>query len=167
MAFSKFSTRSQSTSGVPPIDLEAQVHMPSSPAPAYTASNSRPPLPVFASATSDLDPEDDCTDAIDDFFGVTYSREERRARRLTQGQATHASRHDAPIQVQEAVPADDKAAPSPCSAWEKDIESASIAGTLPEYSEASKPDFEPFSIPQGLYRWGFCMSSSVHCILRR
>lgn len=153
-----FARTRETTANAVPIAL------PASPAPAYTTSSARPPRPP--ATDYDAEDEDDCTDAVDDFFGVTYTREERRARRLRlrlAQEATHASRHDAPVYVSEPVSpvpvVDEKAALPAYATWEKDLESASIAGTLPEYCEAETGP-EPFSIPQGLYKWGFCTSSS-------
>lgn len=159
-----FARTRETTANAVPIAL------PASPAPAYTTSSARPPLPP--ATDYDAEDDDDCTDAVDDFFGVTYTREERQARRLRLAQATHASRHDAPVYVSEPVSpvpvVDEKAALPAYATWEKDLENASIAGTLPEYCEAETGP-EPFSIPQGLYKWGFCTSSSeyflFHCVL--
>lgn len=152
-----FARTRETTANAVPIAL------PASPAPAYTTSSARPPRPP--ATDYDAEDEDDCTDAVDDFFGVTYTSEERRARRLRLAQeATHASR-DAPVYVSEPVSPvpvlDEKAALPAYATWEKDLESASVAGTLPEYCEAETGP-EPFSIPQGLYKWGFCTSSSEY-----
>lgn len=161
--FARAPKPTRTANAVPISDDDGTLALPAAPAPAYTTSSARAPLPA------DRDDEDDCTDAVDDFFGVTYTREERRARRLRLAQeATHASRHDAPVYISEPVSAmsavvDEKAALPAYATWEKDLENASIAGTLPEYCEAETGP-EPFSIPQGLHKWGFCTSLSPHLL---
>lgn len=145
-------------------DIEAQ--LPVVPAPAHILTSARLP----SASDSGLDPEDDCTDAIDDFFGVTYTREERRARRLAQTQASvppaHASRHDAPIYIPEFPSEDEKDPPSYAESDKDSDECATIVAELPTYSEAvqvSSFDSEseqPWCIPQGLFRYGFCTSFS-------
>ena len=93
--------RSQSTVQV--SDVEAQrefsVVLPSMPTLAHTTSTVSPVSPAKD--------EEEPTNAIDDFFGVTYSNEERRAHRLAASPSTsslsatptRASRHDDAIAI--------------------------------------------------------------------
>ncbi len=138
-----------------------------------------PTLPARAHVTSN----EECTDAIDDFFGVTRSKEEKRT-------PTRASRHDDPIPVptltrvhstsslvkddEECTDAIDDffGVSHPRRSTEKeevasqlpppyahDLESASVF--LPSYSEAngSAPSSEPYTIPEAFFKWGFRTST--------
>ena len=156
--WSSSSPNAQVASNTIITDIEAQ--LPAAPTPAHTTTSSRPP-------SASYDPEDDCTDAIDDFFGVTYTREERRARRLAQQAqaATHASRHDAPVYVPETQTTDEKEPPSYDS--DKESDCATVVAVLPSYADSvptptsvfdSDESDEPWTIPQGFFRYGFCMS---------
>lgn len=171
--WSKSSTSTTTTS----VDIEAQreqalqvASLPTLPSRAYVATTS--------SVVSD---GEDCTDAIDDFFGVTRSKEER----LT---PTRASRHDDPIltrvqstssfeKEEECTNAIDDffGVVPPRHSTEKvevasqlpppyahDLESASVS--LPSYSEASgsAASFEPYTIPEAFFKWGFSESIYSH-----
>ena len=154
--WSPSSSNAQVASDTIITDIEAQ--LPAAPTPAHTTTSSRPP-------SASYDPEDDCTDAIDDFFGVTYTREERRARRLAQQAqaATHASRHDAPVYVPETQTTDEKEPPAYDS--DKESDCATVVAVLPSYADSvptptsvfdSDESDEPWTVPQGFFRYGFC-----------
>jgi len=152
------------------VDVEAQheqalqvASLPTLPARAHTATSS--------ATVSD----EDCTDAVDDFFGVTHSKEGRAP--------TRASRHDDPIPVptltrvssstvkdaEECTDAVDDffgvthprrsiekdEADSYLPPYARDLESGSVA--LPSYSEVSGSvsSFEPYTIPEAFFKWGF------------
>ncbi|KLO05680.1 hypothetical protein SCHPADRAFT_946716 [Schizopora paradoxa] len=172
MSFFRFSFWSKSsTTTTSEVDIEAQreqalqvASLPTLPARAHVATTS--------AIVSD---GEDCTDAIDDFFGVTRSKEER----LT---PTRASRHDDPIltrvESSSSLEKDDEECTNaiddffgvvpPRRSTEKvevasqlpppyarDLETASVS--LPSYSEASgsAASFEPYTIPEAFFKWGF------------
>jgi len=169
------SNASTSTTITSEVDIEAQheqdiqvASLPTLPALAHVATS-------LATVSND----EECTGAIDDFFGVTRSKEEKRA-------PTRASRHDDPIPVpvltrvhsSSSLVKDDEECTDaiddffgvtrPRSSTEKeevasqlpppyahDLESASVS--LPSYSEAngSAPLSEPYTIPEAFFKWGF------------
>ena len=145
-----FSWSSTKTSASNDIDLEAQTTT------ANININLPAPQPTHASLSSSVhtasgaEGDNDHTDIIDDFFGVTYSREERRARRAAATTGTVVSRHDVPsasISKAVALPLSDAKCP-PYSYAES---------VLPSYEETeAKPVSEPYTIPQGFFKYGFC-----------